>query len=123
MNARAADRSVSAFVKEMALDMCIIKFGPDKIIDNHIAEISALGNGIFQLIYTIQKTGDYFPADLDTICELMQKISESEKSFLQMMEKENLKVRKSLKSQVEATVNERLDKLQSSKKSSHIFNN
>lgn len=31
MNARAADRSVSAFVKEMALDMCIIKFGPDKI--------------------------------------------------------------------------------------------
>ena len=115
-NAKVADRSVSAFIKEMSLDMCIIESGPDKIISDHIAEISALRNGIFQLVYTIQKTGDYFPADLDTICELMQRILESEKSFLQMMEKENPKVRKLLKSQVEATVNERLDKLQNSKK-------
>ena len=60
--------------------MCIIESGPDKIISDHIAEISALRNGIFQLVYTIQKTGDCFPADLDTVCELMQMISESEKS-------------------------------------------
>lgn len=123
MNARAADRSVSAFVKEMALDMCIIKFGPDKIIDNHIAEISALRNGIFQLIYTIEKTGDYFPADLETIRELMQKISESEKRFLQMIEVENTKERKILKSQVESTVNERLDELQNIKKKQSKVNN
>jgi hypothetical protein len=51
-NAKAADRSVSAFIKEMSLDMCIIESGPDKIISNHIAEISALRNGIFQLVFT-----------------------------------------------------------------------
>lgn len=45
-NAKAADISVLAFIKEMALDMCIIESAPDKIIGDHVAEISALRNGI-----------------------------------------------------------------------------
>lgn len=58
-----------------------------KEIDDHIKEISALRNAINGLIYTIERTGDYFPAELEAIHELMVKVMDSEKKFLQMMNK------------------------------------
>lgn len=100
----------------MALNCLILDCDSHDWVDERIGKISSLRNAVNGLIYTIEKTGDYYPADLEAIYELMIEILNSEKSFLIMMEKEVLKKRKILKAQVKSTVNERLDKLCECKK-------
>lgn len=111
-NARAANKTVSAFIREMALDAPTVELKHhDKIVRDHAAEISVWRNGILQLVYTIQKINDYSPAYLETIYELMQKICQSEKDFLKKIEIELAKERKILKAQVASIANERFDEL------------
>lgn len=106
-NARAAGRSVSAYIRGMALNLCIFKLNYREI-DDHTHEISSLRNAINQLIYTIVKTGDYYPSELEAIHELMVKIIDSEKNFLQMMDKDWRQKEKLFKKQVENVINQRL---------------
>lgn len=106
-NAKAADKTVSAYIRTMALNTCIIRYDHDAIIE-HTHEISSLRNAINQLIYTIMKMGDYTPAYLEDICDLMVKVMDSEKKLLQMVDKDWTMKEKLLKKQVKNVVNQRL---------------
>lgn len=86
MNAQACGQSVSAYVKQNALDMHVI--APDlSIISEHTAEIHEHVMAVMQLIYTIKKTNNYVPADLEYILEKTKTIHNSQKDFLQRYEK------------------------------------
>ena len=114
-NAKAASKSVSAYIRESALNFFIFDCDNSDIVNDHIKEISSLRNAINQLIFTIEKTGDYYPAELETIHDLMVEVLSSEKNFLTMMEKDISKKRKVLKTQVNTIVNERLKTLENKK--------
>lgn len=107
MNAKAAGKTVSAYIRTMALNTCIFRYDQDKITE-HTHEISSLRNAINQLVYTIMKMGDYTPAYLEDICDLMVKVMDSEKKFLQMVDKDWTTKEKLLKKQVKNVVNQRL---------------
>lgn len=83
-NAKAMDRTVSAYIRESAKNACVIAWDYQQIID-HTHEITSLRNAINQLIYTIRRTGEYVPADLEYILEKMNEISKSENEFLGLM--------------------------------------
>ena len=106
-NARAAGRSVSAYVCQMALDLCIFNYDQNEIF-NHTHEFSSLKNGVFQLIYTIVETGDYYPSELERIRELIEEIADSEKKLWHFLEKDRARKEKLFKKQLEYVVNQRL---------------
>lgn len=114
-NAKAAGKTVSAYMRETALNYFIFDCDNSDLINDHIHEISSLRNSINQLIYTIEKTGDYYPSELETIHELMVEIMSSEKNFLTMMEKDIVKKRKILKTQVNTIVEERIKMVENKK--------
>lgn len=114
-NAKAAGKTVSAYIREVALNFFVFDCDNSDLINDHIHEISSLRNSINQLIYTIEKTGDYYPSELETIHDLMVEILSSEKNFLTMMEKDIVKKRKVLKTQINTIVEERLKTLENKK--------
>ena len=68
MNAQACGQSVSAYVKQNALSMQMIK--PDQsVISENTAQLHEQRMAVMQLIYTIMKTETYVPADLEYILE------------------------------------------------------
>lgn len=80
-NARASGKTVSAYIRELALNMCLIELDTSHIT-KHTTEISSYRNAINQLIFTIKKTGNYTPADLEYIVDTTNEILKSEKEFL-----------------------------------------
>ena len=81
-NASACDKTLSAYVREVALNMQTIPFD-HSIVTLHSNEISAYRNAINTLVYTIKRTGTYTPADLEYILTKTKEILKSEKTFLQ----------------------------------------
>jgi hypothetical protein len=106
-NAKAAGRTVSAYIRAMALDLVILQCDTSEI-NAHVHEISSLRNAINQLIYTIQKTGDYYPAELEAIHDLMEQIMVSEKKFLAKMEKDIPRKQKEIRKEAKKVVDRRL---------------
>ncbi|MBQ8245836.1 MAG: hypothetical protein IJZ42_01770 [Lachnospiraceae bacterium] len=121
-NARAAGKTLSAYVRESALNFFVFECDSSDIVNDHIKEISSLRNSINQLIYTIEKTGDYYPSELEAIHDLMVEVLSSEKNFLTLMEKDILKKRKILKTQIERVTNERLKLLDKTKRKTNKYN-
>lgn len=80
-NAKACGKTVSAYVRETALDMCVLRFDY-AYVTAHTNEISALRNAITSLIFTIKKRGEYVPVDIEYILERMDEISKLEKEFI-----------------------------------------
>mgnify|MGYP003300736815 CR=1 FL=1 len=80
-NAKACNKSVSAYIRETALNVCILNPN-DSYIEKHTTEISAHRNAVVQLIFTIKKTGNYTPADLEYIVEKTNEMLKSEKELL-----------------------------------------
>ena len=81
MNAQACGQSISAFLKQNALEMKIIK--PDQsIISENTAQIHEHRMAVIQLIYTIIKTNSYVPADLEYILDKTKSILKLENNFL-----------------------------------------
>ena len=109
MNARAANRTVSAFVREIALNFCVLNCDYDSI-SKHAHEITSLRNAINQLVYTIKKTGEYVPADLEYILNKMNEISKSEKEFLGLMLGEQEKKTKAISREARKIVREKISK-------------
>lgn len=81
-NASACNKTVSAYVREVALNMCTIPIDYT-VITEHTDELSAYRNAVNQLIYTIKKTGNYVPADLEYILAKTNEMLKSEKQFRQ----------------------------------------
>ena len=80
-NAKACGLTVSAYIRETALNMCILPYDTNSITD-HTNEISAYRNAINQLVFTIKKTGNYTPVDLEYILDKTSELLKSEKEFL-----------------------------------------
>ncbi len=83
-NARACDMTVSAFVMEVAQNFIVLNCDYDQI-SGHSKEISSLRNVINRLVYTVVKTREYVPADLEYILNKMNEIAKSEGEFLELM--------------------------------------
>lgn len=81
-NAKACGKTTSAYVRESALNMCIVNID-NSCITEHTTEISALRNAINQLVFTIKRTGNYTPVDLEYILEKTNEMLNSEKEFLE----------------------------------------
>lgn len=82
MNARACEKTTSAYIREIATNICILNLDYSYIME-HTRAISSFRNAINQLIFTIIKTGDYTPVDLEYILDKTQAILKSEKEFLE----------------------------------------
>lgn len=108
-NAKAMDRTVSAYIREIAKNFCVLKCDYEAIL-RHTHEITSLRNAINQVIYTIKKTGEYVPADLEFILNKMNEISKSEKEFLSIMLNEKEKNTKAIAREVRKIVREKLSK-------------
>lgn len=80
-NAAACGKNTSAFLREVALNLCVINTDTTCITE-HTSEISSYRNAINQLVFTIKKTGKYTPADLEYIIEKTNLLLKSEKEFL-----------------------------------------
>lgn len=83
-NAKACNKTVSAFVRESATNFCVLNYDYETVMQ-HTHEITSLRNAINQLVYTIKKTGEYVPADLEYILNKMNEISKSENEFVNNM--------------------------------------
>lgn len=110
MNAKACDKTVSAYIREMALNFCVLDCNYEKIID-HTHEITSLRNAVNQLVYTIKKSGEYVPADLEYILAKMNDISKSENNFVNIMLDEKEKKTKAIAKEVRKLVREKLKEI------------
>ncbi|MBR5015129.1 MAG: hypothetical protein IKY16_11100, partial [Bacteroidales bacterium] len=77
-NAKACDKTVSAYVREMALDMCVYQYNY-RAVQEHTAQLSLINKAVIQLLFTIRRLGSYAPADLEY---MMNKVHE-----MQLLEK------------------------------------
>lgn len=108
-NAMACDRVLSAYVREMAMNMYVLKYDLDSVTE-HTKEISKLSQCINPLVYTICRIGNYFPADLEYILERMNKIYELERQFLQNDFEFHNEIRAQLAETVRTVVGQHLSK-------------
>lgn len=80
-NALACGKSVSAYIRETAINMSVLNID-NECITKHTNEITAYRNAINHLVFTIKKTGNYTPVDLEYILDKTNDLLKSEKSFL-----------------------------------------
>ena len=81
-NARICDKTVSAYVRQVATEMCVLPLDYE-CITAHTHEITTYKNAIDLLVFTIVKTGNYVPVDLEYILEKTDQLLKSEKNFLE----------------------------------------
>lgn len=108
-NAKVCDQTVSAYVRESALNMCVVPIDLT-IIREHTEQISAYQNVVNHLIYTIKRIGDYVPADLEFIFEKTSEILRIEKSLLEQYTRHVDTTEKTVSQTVRRAINERLKK-------------
>lgn len=108
-NANAMNKTVSAYIREISKNFCVLKYDYDAIL-RHTHEITSLRNAINRLVYTIQKTGEYVPADLEYILDKMNEISKSEKNFIGFMLDDKEKKTKAISREARKIVREKLSK-------------
>lgn len=108
-NARACDKTVSAYVREVARNMCVLDIDHTYLIE-HTLKITSLRNAIFDLIFYIRKSGNYTPPDLEYILKKMDEIATLEGDFLDKYSSIYSKMRKMIARTVRQTVNEYLFK-------------
>lgn len=114
-NAKAMDKTVSAYIREISKNFCVLKYDYESIL-KHTHEITSLRNAINQLVYTIKKTGEYVPADLEFILDKMNEISKSEKEFVGFMLNDKEKKTKAISREVRKIVREKLKQKNKSQK-------
>lgn len=119
-NATACDKTVSAYIREVALNMCTIPID-HTIVTEHTEEIASSRNAINRLVYTIKKSGNYVPADLEFILQKVNEMLNSEKTFLNNYDSFIVAAKKELVRTVRKTVKEHLSpSTKSSKKNKPI---
>ena len=107
-NAKACGRTPSAYIREMATNMYVLK-NNYKAIEEHTQEISVTRNAINHLVFTIRKTGRYVPPDIEYILEKMKAIFKVENQFLQNILQFQEALREELMKEVQSIVNDHLD--------------
>ena len=90
MNAQACGQSISAYAKQNALEMQVIK--PDlSIVAENTAQLHEQRMAVTQLIYTIKKTNNYVPADLEYILEKTKLILKQQTVFVEQFKEHTKK--------------------------------
>lgn len=84
-NAKACDKTTVAYLRELGLNMCIVPMDLS-IVTEHTSVITSYRNAINQLLFTIKKTGNYTPADLEYILEKTRDLLKAENKFLELYE-------------------------------------
>ena len=107
-NARYCGKTVSAYIRETALNMAIINID-NEMVEAHTNEIVAYKNAINQLVFTIKKTGGYDPVDLEYILEKTRGLLSSEKKFLIDFNKFSTNIKEIVKATVQNIVKENQD--------------
>ena len=109
-NAKACDRTTSAYMREMAMNMCVYQHNYHTI-EKHTKEISVIRNAIVQMTYTIFATSKYFPADLEYIYSRLKEIFAKEKQLLEYDLESHDLLRKELREAVRSIVDQHLAKM------------
>lgn len=116
-NAAACDKTTVAYLRELGLNMCIVPMDLN-IITEHTAVITSYRNAVNQLIFTIKKTGNYTPLDLEYILDKTRDILNSEKKLLELYNSHVEQVEKTIPETVTKIVNKNLKKKSKELKSS-----
>ena len=74
-NAKACDKTVSAYAREVLVNMCSINISYENLRE-HKQRLNTTQQAIIQLIFTIRKTGNYAPKDIEYILEKLNEIFE-----------------------------------------------
>ena len=99
-NARACDQTLNAYLRESALNMCVVPIDLE-IIKQYKESIDSYRNAISQLIYTIKRTGQYVPADLEYILDnsknILARHKELEQIYLAQVNRTEQQVEKTVR--------------------------
>jgi len=111
-NAALLDKTITAYVKELALNQNIINYDFETL-QKHTEEISNIKQGLNQIVITMIQNGDIYSGDMNTILSVIQELTDSEKEIKSQLRKERESNRKYLKK----CVQKNLLKLQEEKES------
>ena len=113
-NAKACGKTVSAYIRECALNMCVIPIDVS-IVEQNAEEVASYRNVITQLVYTIKKSGRYTPGDLEYILEKTKELIKISREFSDNYLEHLDIVRSTVEKTVKGIVKERKPKRSSEK--------
>lgn len=111
-NAALLDKTITAYVKELALNQNIINYDFETL-QKHTEEISNIKQVLNQIVIKMIQNGDIYSGDMNTILSVIQELTDSEKEIKSQLRKERESNRKYLKK----CVQKNLLKLQEEKES------
>lgn len=111
-NAALLDKTITAYVKELALNQNIINYDFETL-QKHTEEISNIKQVLNQIVITMIQNGDIYSGNMNTILSVIQELTDSEKEIKSQLRKERESNRKYLKK----CVQKNLLKLQEEKES------
>lgn len=88
-------QSVSAYTRNSVLNPYTLLVNYDEI-ERHTQEISEIKSAVNCLIYTLVRSGNYYPADVENILKLLSEISDSEKKLIKLFQKSQPRLRREL---------------------------
>lgn len=95
-NAALLDKTITAYVKELALNQNIINYDFETL-QKHTEEISNIKQVLNQIVITMIQNGDIYSGGLNTILSVIQELTDSEKEIKSQLRKERESNRKYLK--------------------------
>lgn len=88
-------KTMSAYARERTLNPYTLHINYDEI-EQHTKEISEIKSAVNRLIYTLVRSGNYYPADIENLIELLNEISVSEKKLIKLFQKSQPRLYKEL---------------------------
>lgn len=108
-NAKACGKTVSAYAREVLLNMTNINIDYKAIVE-HTEKLAAIHYAIIQLVFTIRKSGNYAPKDLEYIVAKMNTVLEMENELSQKHDDYVEISRREIRREARRIVRERLEK-------------
>ena len=97
--AKACGLTTSKFIREAALNSCVIKTDYSEILNN-IKIVHELTNIVYKLGYTMSKTGEFIPVNFET---MMKKMEEINKNFIDIsfkISEQDEKIKKEIRQEI-----------------------
>lgn len=88
-------KNVSAYARERTFNPYNLYINYDEI-EQHTQEILEIKSLISSLIYTLVRSGNYYPADIENILKRLNEISDSEKKLIKLFQKSQPRLRREL---------------------------
>lgn len=107
-NAKYCDRTVSAYAREVLLNMCFVSANYADIKE-HSMKIQVLQMSVMQLIFTILKRREYVPKDVEYILDSLRKLEKMEAEISENHSKFVEIGRKEVRKEVRRIVNKRAE--------------